>query len=204
MWYATKNKKGCGRKRTWSVLSTNSSEWEKNWTSQQYSRCSGRDLNPVPLWGPPILLTNGYSCLSPRGKSGRGREDDHLAPYNDEVKNGWSYTSTPPKRLHGSILKYRGKSTLLSKCKVVPVLYLTEHHAMKAYYGSGGISPRILDFGTRWEWSASRPGRFTPRERASSTNCIGGWVDPRAGLDAVVKRKIPSSCRDSNPWSSSP
>jgi len=32
--------------------------------------------------------------------------------------------------------KYQGK--------VVPVLFLTEHHAMKAYWGSGGIAPRIL------------------------------------------------------------
>jgi hypothetical protein len=29
-------------------------------------------------------------------------------------------------------------------------------------------------------------------------------VDPRAGLDVVVKRKIPSHYRDSNPRSSSP
>jgi hypothetical protein len=28
---------------------------------------------------------------------------------------------------------------------------------------------------------------------------IGGWVGPRAGLDAVLKRKIPSPCRKSNP-----
>jgi hypothetical protein len=34
------------------------------------------------------------------------------------------------------------------KGKVVSVL--TEHHAMKAYWGSGGIAPRILDLGTRW------------------------------------------------------
>jgi hypothetical protein len=33
---------------------------------------------------------------------------------------------------------------------------------------------------------------------------MGSWVGPRAGLDAVVKRKIPSSCRESNPPSSSP
>jgi hypothetical protein len=33
------------------------------------------------------------------------------------------------------------------------------------------------------EWSASRPGRFTPGERAPSTHWIGGWVDSRAGLD---------------------
>jgi len=39
--------------------------------------------------------------------------------------------------------------------------------------------------------SASRPGRFTPRERAAGTHQIGGWVGPRDGLDAVVKRKIP-------------
>jgi hypothetical protein len=33
---------------------------------------------------------------------------------------------------------------------------------------------------------------------------MGGWVGPRAGLDAVARRKIPSSCRDSNPRLSSP
>jgi hypothetical protein len=49
------------------------------------------------------------------------------------------------------------------------------------------------------EWSDSRPGRFTPRERASGANWIGGWVGPRAVLDAVVKRNIPSPRRESNP-----
>jgi hypothetical protein len=28
--------------------------------------------------------------------------------------------------------------------------FLTEHYAMKAYRGSGGIAPSILDLGTRW------------------------------------------------------
>jgi hypothetical protein len=40
------------------------------------------------------------------------------------------------------------------------------------------------------EWSASHTGRFTPRERAPGTNWIGSWMGPRAGLEAVVKRKI--------------
>jgi hypothetical protein len=40
---------------------------------------------------------------------------------------------------------------------------------------------------------------FTPRERALGTNSIGGWMGPRAVLDELVKRKIPSSCRESNP-----
>jgi hypothetical protein len=49
------------------------------------------------------------------------------------------------------------------------------------------------------EWSATRPGRFTPRERAPGTHWIGGCVDPRAILDAVVTRKMPSPHRESKP-----
>jgi hypothetical protein len=49
------------------------------------------------------------------------------------------------------------------------------------------------------EWSASRLSRFTPRERAPGTHWIECWVGPRAVLDAVVRRKIPSSRRESNP-----
>jgi hypothetical protein len=37
-----------------------------------------------------------------------------------------------------------------------------------------------------------------PRERVPGTHWIGGWVGPRAVLDAVVKRKIPSPCQESN------
>jgi hypothetical protein len=48
------------------------------------------------------------------------------------------------------------------------------------------------------EWSASRPGRSTPREGARGTHWIGGWVVPRAVLDAVVvKRRIPSPRQES-------
>jgi hypothetical protein len=49
--------------------------------------------------------------------------------------------------LHGSYLRYIRKCE--GKGKVVPVIFLTEHHAMKAYLGSGGIAPRILDLDTR-------------------------------------------------------
>jgi len=37
-----------------------------------------------------------------------------------------------------------------AKGKFVTVL-LTEHHAMKSYWGSGSIAPHILDLGTRWK-----------------------------------------------------
>jgi hypothetical protein len=43
------------------------------------------------------------------------------------------------------------------------------------------------------------PAALNPRERARGTHWIGGWVGPRAILDAVVKRKIPSPRRESNP-----
>jgi hypothetical protein len=49
------------------------------------------------------------------------------------------------------------------------------------------------------EWSDSRSGRFTPRERAPGTHWRGGWVGPRTVLYAVVKRKIPSPLRESKP-----
>jgi hypothetical protein len=63
-------------------------------------------------------------------------------------------------------------------------------------YSSTHSLTSALDGG---EWSASRPGRFTPRERALGTNWIRGWLGPRAVLDALVKRKIPIPCRESNP-----
>jgi hypothetical protein len=49
------------------------------------------------------------------------------------------------------------------------------------------------------KWSASRPCRFTPRERAPGTHWIGGWMGPRAVSNVVVKRKIPSPSRESDP-----
>jgi hypothetical protein len=37
------------------------------------------------------------------------------------------------------------------------------------------------------EWSASRPGRFTPGEKAPGTHWIGGWERLRAGLDDMYE-----------------
>jgi hypothetical protein len=49
------------------------------------------------------------------------------------------------------------------------------------------------------KWSGTRPRRFIPRERAPITHGMGDWVGSRAVLDAVVKSKIPSHRRESNP-----
>jgi hypothetical protein len=62
---------------------------------------------------------------------------------------------------------------------------------MKAY---GAVDVYIYIFLTSTlvggEWSASRPGRSTPGERAPGTHWIGGWVSPRTGLDDVERKKI--------------
>jgi hypothetical protein len=89
------------------------------------------------------------------------------------------------------------------KVKLSLCFSLTEHHRIEAYWMSGGVAPRIVSLGTRWRWLVSfTPRTLYPQGRASSTHWIGGWAGTRAGLEAVVRRKIPS--RDSNHWSSSP
>jgi hypothetical protein len=39
------------------------------------------------------------------------------------------------------------------------------------------------------DWSASRPGKFTPGERTLGTDWIRGWMGPRTGLDDVKNGK---------------
>jgi hypothetical protein len=69
---------------------------------------------------------------------------------------------------------------------------------MKAYVG---VDVHIHIFLTSalvgGEWSTSRPGRFTPGERAPCTHWIGGWVDLRASLDDL-RRENSWPYRDSN------
>jgi hypothetical protein len=58
-------------------------------------------------------------------------------------------------------------------------------------WGSGDIAALFLtsalDGG---DWSASRPGHFTPGERFPGNHWIGGCVGRRAGLDAVEEKNL--------------
>jgi hypothetical protein len=62
---------------------------------------------------------------------------------------------------------------------------------MKAY---GGVDVYIYVFLTSaltgGEWSASRPCRFTPGERAPGAYWVGEWVGPKTGLNVVEKKQF--------------
>jgi hypothetical protein len=49
------------------------------------------------------------------------------------------------------------------------------------------------------EWSASRPGRFTPGKIALSTHWVGSWVGLRAGLDTGEEKSL-LSLPEIEPW----
>jgi len=71
----------------------------------------------------------------------------------DRLMDAYSETKILPKSETGSCLNVRlfndavrivEISQYKGKGKVVPVLFLTGHHAMEAYWRSGGVAPRIL------------------------------------------------------------
>jgi len=56
-------------------------------------------LGPIQL---PIQWVQGALSL---GVKQPGREAEYSPPYSTGVKNAWNYTSSPPIRLHGVVLR---------------------------------------------------------------------------------------------------
>jgi hypothetical protein len=85
------------------------------------------------------------------------------------------------------------------KVKVNLSLCLTKHQNMKAYWGVDVYFQKFLtsaiDGG---DWSALRPGRFTPREKAPRTHWLEGWLGQSRSVPGGEKI-IPSPRRESNP-----
>jgi len=54
--------------------------------------------------------------------------------------------------------------------------------------GRGDTAPRILNIDTRWKSMVSFTAwpLYPLRDKGPRTHSIGGWVGPRADLDAVV------------------
>jgi hypothetical protein len=64
---------------------------------------------------------------------------DTVVHSNEVQKQGWTVSHCCYELL------------VKAKVKVKFSLCLTKHYDMRAYWGSGGIAPRILDLGTRWK-----------------------------------------------------
>jgi hypothetical protein len=99
----------------------------------------------------------------------------------------------PPKR------RYKSKG----KGKVVPLLFFNWVPCHKGIlgectYGSTHSLTSALD---GFEWSASCPSHFTPRERAPDTHWIGGWVGPHSysGHGGKEKNSQPLAA-EIEPW----
>jgi hypothetical protein len=92
--------------------------------------------------------------------------------------------------------KYRGKVRVQVKLS----LCLTKHHAIKTY---GMVEVKLYAFLSSaldgGEWSVSHPGRFNPGIRAYDTHWMWSLVEFRAGLNAVIKRKMSFSWENRTP-----
>jgi hypothetical protein len=62
---------------------------------------------------------------------------------------------------------------------------------MKTYWGSEGVTPRILNLGATWRWVVSfMSWLLYIQVLAPGTHWMGGWEGPRAVLDAVWKGEM--------------
>jgi hypothetical protein len=73
-------------------------------------------------------------------------------------------------------------------------LCVTNHHAMETYCRSEGTAPHILTLGTTLKLVTSFTIPVLYRVRAPGTHWV--WMDPRACLNTMTKRKVPVRARN--------
>ena len=73
-------------------------------------------------------------------------------------------------------------SCLTHEGKVIPV------HALKSGRVSRGVAPLIINLSTWWRWVVSLTSWLIYPQGQEYLVLVGGWVDPRDGLDILEKR----------------
>jgi hypothetical protein len=150
-------------------------------TSMLYpSSLHPEDGDSMVLWNVGILQR--YTASQPRR-----RRNETSRPWKPQNSH-WAVFCFLESKEHSCVRKMVNSEwkVKLSLCFFYNITPRHEGVLGEWRYSSTHSLISALDGG---EWSASRPSRFTPRERAPGTHWIGGWVGPRAVLDAVLKRK---------------
>jgi hypothetical protein len=74
------------------------------------------------------------------------------------------------------------------RCLFISILFYSSLRCSYCVSSSSHHSLTLVLVGG--EWLASCPSDFTPGEGAPSAHWVGGWVSPRASLEAMTKSKI--------------
>jgi len=108
----------CHVTMAWRLNRVNGLDFEPRWGQET---CFTSPKHPDGSWGPPSLLRNRYWSSLPEIKR-TGHERNHSPPPSAEVKNKWSYTSTPLPP-HMPSWRGHGRPYLLTLCVFTVVLY---------------------------------------------------------------------------------
>jgi len=97
------------------------------------------------------------------------------------LREVWDYSKSGLSAITPKLTKDCGEA------EIIKVLhFLIKHHAMKTYWGSGGVTLRILNLGTRWRWVGGGKSSVYPKHRRR----LAGPQN-RSGSGGEVKKFLP-------------
>jgi len=112
------------------------------------------------------------------------RPAQHVSSLGCQVASHRKCMKEKTDKIRDFRIKPEGSTPIKVKVKLSPCV--TKYQGMKTYWGMEVWLHTLTSALDGGEWSASQLGRFTP-----DTLWIRGWMGPRAGLNAVARRKIP-------------
>jgi hypothetical protein len=118
-------------------------------TASRYEGSRGQSTS-----GDPSTWWSGDGLTTHRTKTSFLRKVTQIRAYED-TRNAYKILVGKPEGTRPLGRPIWKDNIRMVKVKIKLPLCLTKHHAMKTYWGSGGIAPRILDLGIRWRWVVS-------------------------------------------------